>query len=312
MKKQLLIVVITLILLAVGLSGCNEKGIDILGKSNEEKILGTWGIVVSEDEETPIYSFFSNGTFSVSAMMPDFWSKSATRQTIWGTYVMTDETLAMNRKGDAKAFEYSFSDNGKKLTLIDVEQGGQFAVLTKYDSPPQIPSIQFIKNDIGYIFTLTVSAVDPSNVPWSNIEITGTCDTSGLGTYVAVGDMITDCSGTLTIRDVSTNILLGSWTLSGSLAPNLAWTLNDAEDTITITSGSSSDTYGASSTDGNLMFKSPEGTYYVKADLSLSTLETGLSTAPISAGDIISGFSPGTWHIIWVPTDKLLGTLDFS
>ncbi len=47
MKKQLVIVGIILVLLAVGLSGCSEKSTDGLGKSNEEKILGTWGGVVA-------------------------------------------------------------------------------------------------------------------------------------------------------------------------------------------------------------------------------------------------------------------------
>jgi len=59
MKKQLVIVGITLVLLVVGLSGCNEKSTD------EEKILGTWLGETSGDEETSIFNFFSNGTYSI-------------------------------------------------------------------------------------------------------------------------------------------------------------------------------------------------------------------------------------------------------
>ena len=212
MKKQFVIVIITLILLTVGLSGCIENGADGFGKSNEEKILGAWGGLVAGDVETSIFNFFSNGTFSVSAMVFDFWSDSNIRQMIWGTYVMTDNTLATEVKGDTSAFKYSFSDDGKKLTLIAIEQSGQFAVLTKYSSPPAIPSIRFLKDDDT--FMLTVFSVNPLDILWSNIEITGTCDTSGLGTYVAAGDKITNCLDTITIRDMPTNFLLGSWTFS--------------------------------------------------------------------------------------------------
>ena len=98
-----------------------------------------------------------------------------------------------------------------------------------------------------------------------------------------------------------------------SSAPNLAWTVDDAADTITITSGSASSKYAESPTDANLVFKKGTTTYYIKADLSLGTTETGLSVDSISAGDVITGFSAsGDWQMVWVPTDKLLGTLTFS
>jgi len=275
------------VLLAVGLSGCNEKSTDGLGKSNEEKILGTWGGVASGDEETSIFNFFSNGTFFISAMVLDFWSNSNIRQTIWGTYVMTDETLAMEVKGDTNALEYSFSDNGKKLTLIAVEQGGQFAVLTKYDSPPPVPSIQFMKNDENY--TLAVSAIDPSDVIWSNIEITGTCDTSSLGTYVRIGDMITGCSGTITIRDTPTNILLGTWTFTAT-TPHIQF-YKDI-DSLTITTADPN----------NILWSNIEITGTCDAS-SLGTY--------VAAGDMITSCS-GTITIRDIPSNHLLGTWDFA
>ena len=40
MKKQLIIIGIIVILLSVGLSGCNEN----TSKSDEEKIIGTWDV----------------------------------------------------------------------------------------------------------------------------------------------------------------------------------------------------------------------------------------------------------------------------
>ncbi|MCK4364586.1 MAG: type IV pilin N-terminal domain-containing protein [Thermoplasmatales archaeon] len=110
----------------------------------------------------------------------------------------------------------------------------------------------------------------------------------------------------------------GMLTGPGESAPNLAWTTNDADNTITITSGSASDDY-ASATGGagagNLVFKSPGGTeWWVESTFNLkSFVETTLRTAAIGAGDVIKGFDiAGDWQIIWEPTDKLLGTITFS
>jgi len=216
----------------------------------------------------------THGTYSITVVY-----------TIWGTYVMTDGTLAIEVEGDTRAFQYSFSNNDKKLTLIDVEQGGQFAVLTKYDSP--IPSIQFIKNNVNY--TLTVSAINPSVVLWSNIEITGTCDTSSLGTYVAVGDMITSCSGTITIRDVSTNILLGTWTFTVT-TPHIQF-YKDI-DSLTITTADPN----------NILWSNIEIT---------GTCDTSSLGTYVQAGDMITECS-GTITIRYIPTDTLLGTWDFA
>ncbi len=58
--------------------------------------------------------------------------------------------------------------------------------------------------------TLTVLAAD-DNLSWSDFQITGNCDTSGLDTYVKTDDMITDCSGTITIVHIPTNRLYYSW-----------------------------------------------------------------------------------------------------
>ncbi len=101
-------------------------------------------------------------------------------------------------------------------------------------------------------------------------------------------------------------------TFTDPTTPSLAWTIDDANDNITITSGSSTHKYGASSTDGNLIFKLEDTEYFVKEDLSISTDQTGLSTNTIDAGDVISGFSAGTWSIMWEPTDKLLCEVTFT
>ena len=106
----------------------------------------------------------------------------------------------------------------------------------------------------------------------------------------------------------------GMLTGPGESAPNLAWTVDDAANTITMTSGSSSDAYAASATDGNLIFKTPAGAeIYVATGMGLTTTEASLSTKAIAAGDVITGFTlNGNYQMIWEPTDKLLGSLTLS
>jgi len=72
------------------------------------------------------------------------------------------------------------------------------------------PVIIFVKDNIH--LTLTVASVDPENVLWSDIYVNGSCNTSGLGTYVTAGDAISDCQGTINITYLPTNTLIGSWT----------------------------------------------------------------------------------------------------
>jgi hypothetical protein len=272
MKKQLLIVGIILVLLTVGLCGCNEI------KTNEEKVLGTWVADMSGMEGAAVFNFFSNGTCSISGVT-----------TSWGTYVITDETLAIEVGGNTNPFEYSFSDKNKKLSLISKEQASQIIVLTKYESQEPIPSIRFTKDNMYN--TLTVSDFDPSDLKWKNIEITGTCNTSGLGTYVREGDMITDCLDTINIRDVSTNILLGTWTFTEP-TPSIQFFKDNEDRTLTVAQADPADILWS---DINI-----DGT----CDAS------GLGTYVI-AGDRITECS-GTITISHIPTNALLGVWEFT
>ena len=271
MKKKLLIIGIILLILTVGLCGCNEES------TKEEKILGTWIAEVSGMEGAAVFIFFSNGTYYISGI-----------STERGTYIMTDETLVIGQDGNTITFEYSFSDNNEKLSLIAKEQSSQTFVLTKYDSKTPIPSIHFTK-DNSYK-TLTVSAVDPSNLAWSNIEITGICNTSGLGTYVKEGDMITDCLDTILIRDVSTNVLLGTWTFFEPM-PSIQFQKNNADRTLTVAMADPAD--------------------LLWSDIKINgTCDTsGLGTY-VLAGDRINECY-GTITISHLPTNALIGIWEF-
>jgi hypothetical protein len=77
------------------------------------------------------------------------------------------------------------------------------------DSSQETPSIQFVKDNLAD--KLTIASAQPSDLLWSDFVISGTCDSSGLGTYVVAGDQITGCSGTISLRYIPTNTLLGTW-----------------------------------------------------------------------------------------------------
>ena len=111
MKKQLMIVGIIIILLTVGLIGCNEN----TSKSDEEKIIGTWTNRDMHDGsiESNSYIFYSNKTFKVIG------SYESEVLNINGTWNITDNKLVMTAEGETKTADYKFSDNNKTLTLTD-------------------------------------------------------------------------------------------------------------------------------------------------------------------------------------------------
>lgn len=106
MRKQLMIVGIIVLLVAVGLSGCNENK----SKSELDKFLGTW---TTSGNYT--IAFYSNGTF-------------ASGEYVNGTYSITDGRLVLDTTDNTPGthpdnskfiatFNYVFSDNYKTLTL---------------------------------------------------------------------------------------------------------------------------------------------------------------------------------------------------
>ena len=71
------------------------------------------------------------------------------------------------------------------------------------------PIFNFIKDDENYKLIVEYVSTD---VLWSDIEITGNCDKSGLSEYVHPGDEITNCRETIILNYLPTNSILGSWT----------------------------------------------------------------------------------------------------
>jgi hypothetical protein len=119
MKIQLLIIGITLVLITLGLSGCTNNNFS--SKSNEEKLLGEWNVrEINANATQYIATFLSNN--SVKATFPS-------GQESWDTYAITDQSLKFTKYGGGTTFEYSFSDNDNKLTLI--ADWGQTLILTR-------------------------------------------------------------------------------------------------------------------------------------------------------------------------------------
>ena len=132
MKRQLAVTCIVVILLAVGLSGCTSINPD------EKKILGKWLLegIPEGEEDSLIFNFFSNGTFSTTYYIDE----NSTEQTMWGTYAIADETLALTIEGDyTVTFDYSFSDNDNILTLTNKD-----GVITVYIRQNQEDATKFI------------------------------------------------------------------------------------------------------------------------------------------------------------------------
>jgi hypothetical protein len=124
MKKKMVIVGMSLVLLSFVLSGC------VSSKTNEEKFLGSWVTERSAgQEETAVFNFFPNGTFSfVVTFLLNESDVNFTTLTFWEPYTISDETVAMVIEGEMEILEYSFSgDNILTLT----EDNGESTVLLR-------------------------------------------------------------------------------------------------------------------------------------------------------------------------------------
>ena len=117
MKIKLFVIIITLILLAVGLSGCTD---DSSTKNNQEKILGTWYKEKTFGNNTYniIYEFFSNSSF-FSGVWDSNSSSYATY--IRGSYELKNDNIFFNTTGENPSnsiLKYSISEDGNSFTLF--------------------------------------------------------------------------------------------------------------------------------------------------------------------------------------------------
>jgi len=109
--KKIAILLIVLMMVSVNfLSGCN-KGNKNETNAMKEKILGIWLANATTGPgkgSTGIYTFYSNGSFLAS-------SDSQT----WGIFDITYKQLNMSAEDTTYSYNYTFSENDNKVTLID-------------------------------------------------------------------------------------------------------------------------------------------------------------------------------------------------
>ena len=115
MKKQLIIFGIIIILLTVGLSGCNEEKdtSSNLNTTEENRFFGTWY------NNSWTITFFSDGTYTES-FQADPWEIKDGKLLLYSD----------SSKVSFGLFDYGFSENDSKLTLTQVSNG-KITVFTK-------------------------------------------------------------------------------------------------------------------------------------------------------------------------------------
>jgi hypothetical protein len=124
LKRKLIIFGAIIILLTVGLSGCNNSS-NTNGplEPDEYGIIGTWVGLDNPDAYTFIFRSDKTFTFNVAYS----WGISG-----GGTWKIEDDKLNLNvisgGESQVDVYDYSFSNNGEELTLIN-EKGSIY--LTK-------------------------------------------------------------------------------------------------------------------------------------------------------------------------------------
>ena len=106
MKKQLVIIGIAVILITVGLSGCNEENNTLNPEKN--KFVGTW-----QNSTSMVIDLFSDET--------------CTYLSINGIWDLKDGILGFELStGSIIHYRYKFSNNNRTLTLTNVIYGTTF------------------------------------------------------------------------------------------------------------------------------------------------------------------------------------------
>ncbi len=108
MKKQLVIIGIIIILVTIGLGGCNQVSNRL--NPDGDKFLGTWKVVKLNNSTISgdVYVFFSDGTVGTTDTM--------------GTWEFKDQKLVLDFTVHQYVYSYGFSDNDRTLTWISLDK----------------------------------------------------------------------------------------------------------------------------------------------------------------------------------------------
>jgi hypothetical protein len=244
-------------------------------------ILSTIGLVsqVNADEPTPTITFIADGydheITIASTESGVLWSNISIsgiyNASSLGTYVTAGDQI---------------TECYGEVSLVYIPSGATLFTFT-FSDPPSTPSISFTWSDLYN--EITVTTVDPDYVSWSDILISGTCDSSALGTWVTPGDKITSCYGPITILFLPTNEQFFSYLFSST--PSITFTADYDDHLMTV-----------ASTESNVLWSDIE--FSGSCDIS------GLGTY-VTAGDVITDCY-GTITVIFSPISTLIATFEFS
>ena len=119
---------------------------------------------------------------------------------------------------DGKA-EFSMQQYGEFVKNDHVILNGElvelpydYAFLIDSISYSTTPNIRFKKDDTNH--KIKINYIESEDYKWGDFEITGDCNTSDLGEFVDLSyiDVITECSGEITITHIETGIVYASYT----------------------------------------------------------------------------------------------------
>lgn len=193
MNKRIFAIAIILVLLTVGFSGCNDVNLDEVLQFSITSFNVEPSIIYQGDTANLSWVVISAQTVTIDNGIGNVANngKRIIQPSETTTYTLTaingTKTITATTQIIVKNYETNYSSD---IT----------------------PIIQIVKRTAEK--TLTIARVEPSNLKWSDFEIAGNCDTSGLGNEIYVDDTISDCSGAITIRYIPNNTLIGTWTFT--------------------------------------------------------------------------------------------------
>jgi hypothetical protein len=122
-RKQFVIIGIVLLIVCVGLSGCNQ--ISNVFLTDKDKLVGTWNTNGIWLDVPTVIVFSSNGTFKIDVGIPNSPINFSLNEGKWN---MNDGILAMEIVGfiPLNNYTYKFSEDNKTLEITDVNSSGSY------------------------------------------------------------------------------------------------------------------------------------------------------------------------------------------
>jgi hypothetical protein len=218
--------------------------------------------------------------------------------------------------------------------------------VTEEDPPASLPNISFTYDDS--LKKITIGAVDPglyysdsSNSSDANLIFVRNNETFYRYVVGGYGPLCIATNGPASTKEIEAGDEIGCfinwpgtyniyWKPYGSghsymtfvvteydppSPPNISFTYDDSSKTITISAVDEDLYYSDSSSgnDANLVFIRGNDSFYHYVDTNmLITSSNPASTEKIESGDVISGFTPGTWDIYWKPSGSGYSYMTFT